>query len=99
LAFCQASWQARWGVVVQPYRVVPEWEPLFVGALMVVLCVVMLPYFKSPRDWQHSTLLGFLWGVAILASPQSALLLFAWSYVAASENSPDCWRGRGAPCW
>jgi hypothetical protein len=77
------------GVVVQPYRVVPEWEPLFVGALMVVLCVVMLPYFKSPRDWQHSALLGFLWGVAILASPQSALLLFAWSYAAASENSPE----------
>jgi hypothetical protein len=77
------------GVVVQPYRVVPEWEPLFVGALIVVLCVVMLPYFKSPCDWQHSALLGFLWGVAILASPQSALLLFAWSYAAASENSPE----------
>src|SRR6266853_124211 len=64
-------------------------ESLFVGALMVVLCVVMLRYFKSPRDWQHSALLGFLWGVAILASPQSALLMFAWSHAAASENSPE----------
>jgi hypothetical protein len=77
------------GVVVQPYHVLPEWEPLFVGALMVLLCVLTLPYFKAPGDWQHSALLGFLWGVAILASPQSVLLLFAWPLAAASENSPE----------
>jgi hypothetical protein len=56
---------------------------------MVVLCVLTLPYFKSPRDWQHSALLGFLWGAMILANPQSALLLFAWSHIAAMENSPQ----------
>jgi len=77
------------GVIVQPYRVLPAWESLFTGALIVLLCVLTLPYFKSPRDWQHSTLLGFLWGVAILASPQCVLLLFAWSHIAAMENSPE----------
>ena len=77
------------GVIVQPYRVLPAWESLFTGALIVLLCVLTLPYFKSPRDWQHSTLLGFLWGVAILASPQCALLLFAWSHIAAMENPPE----------
>src|SRR3984893_3917254 len=80
---------AMFGVIVQPYRVLPGWESLFTGALMVVLCVVTLPYFKSPRDWQHSALLGFLWGVMILASPQCVLLLFAWPHVAAIENSPE----------
>jgi len=59
--------------------------------LIVVLCVLTLPYFQSPRDWQHSALLGFLWGVAILASPQCVLLMFAWPYVAAIENSPAQW--------
>jgi hypothetical protein len=80
---------AVFGVIVQPYRVLPLWESLFTGALMVVLCVLTLPYFKSPRDWQHSALLGFLWGIAILASPQCVLLLFAWSRVAAMESSPE----------
>src|SRR5258706_16361397 len=85
------------GVIVQPYRVLPAWESLFTGALIVLLCVLTLPYFKSPRDWQHSTMLGFLWGVAILASPQSVLLLFAWSHIAAMENSPEqLARGRAA---
>ena len=80
---------AALGVIVQPYRVLPVWESLFTGALIVLLCVLTLPYFKSPRDWQHSTLLGFLWGVAILASPLCVLLLIAWSHIAAMENSPE----------
>jgi hypothetical protein len=80
---------AAFGVVVQPYRVMLEWEALFTGALMVVLCVVTLPYFKEPRDWQHSLLLGFLWGAAILTNPECVLLLFAWSHIAAMENSPE----------
>src|ERR1700682_369198 len=79
------------GVVVQPYRVLPGWESLFTGALMVVLCVLTLAYFKSPRDWQHSGLLGFFWGLAILTNPQCVLLLFAWPHVAAIENSPEQW--------
>jgi hypothetical protein len=77
---------AAFGAVIQPYHVLPEWESLFTGALMVVLCVVTLPYFKSPRDWQHSALLGFLWGIAILTNPQCVLLLFAWPHIAAIEN-------------
>lgn len=80
---------AAFGVIVQPYRVLPEWESLFTGALLVVLCVLTLPHFKAPRDWQHSVLLGFLWGVAILANPECVLLLFAWPHVAAMENSPE----------
>src|SRR5260221_8708009 len=80
---------AVFGVIVQPYRVLPVWESLFTGALIVLLCVLPLPYFKSPRDWQHSTLLGFLWGVAILASPLCVLLLIAWLHIAAMENSPE----------
>jgi len=80
---------AVFGAMVQPYHILPEWESLFTGALMVVLCVVTLPYFKSPRDWQHSALLGFLWGIAILANPQCVLLLFAWSHIAAIENSRE----------
>jgi len=82
---------AVFGVVVQPYRVLPGWESLFTGALMLVLCVLTLSYFKSPRDWQHSALLGFLWGVAILANPQCVLLLFAWPLAASIENSPEQW--------
>jgi hypothetical protein len=79
------------GVVVQPYRILPEWESLFTGLLMVALGVLTLPYFKSPRDWQHSTLLGFIWGIAILANPECVLLLFAWPLVAAMDSSPEQW--------
>jgi hypothetical protein len=78
---------AVFGVLVQPYRVLPGWESLFTGALLVVLCALTLPHFKSPRDWRHSALLGFLWGLAILANPQSVLLLFAWPLAASVENS------------
>jgi cbb3-type cytochrome oxidase subunit 3 len=77
------------GVVVQPYRVLPEWESLFTGALLVVVCVLTMAYFKSSRDWRHSALVGFLWGIVILANPQSVLLMFAWPHVAAIENSPE----------
>jgi hypothetical protein len=80
---------AVFGVVVQPYRVLPEWESLFTGVLMVALGVLTLPYFESPREWQHSALLGFLWGIAILANPECVLLLFAWSIVAVLEISPE----------
>jgi hypothetical protein len=80
---------AVFGVMVQPYRVLPGFESLFTGALLVILCVLTLPYFKSPPDWQHSVLLGFLWGVAILANPQCVLLLLAWPHAAANENSPE----------
>jgi len=80
---------AAFGVLFQPYRVLPEWESLFVGALMVALCVLTMPYFKAPRTWEFSALLGFLWGIAILACPQCVLLLFAWAHIAAFENSPE----------
>lgn len=80
---------AALGCIVQPYRVLPEWESLFTGALMIVLCVVTLPYFKSPREWRHSLLLGMLWGIAILANPECVLLLFAWSHIAAMENTSE----------
>jgi hypothetical protein len=80
---------AVFAVLVQPYRVLPLWESLFTGALLVVLCALTLSYFKSPSDWQHSVMLGFLWGIAILANPQCVLLLFAWPHAAAMGNSPE----------
>jgi hypothetical protein len=49
--------------------------------------VLTVSYFKAPIDWQHSALLGVLWGIAILTNPECVLLLFAWSHIAASENS------------
>jgi hypothetical protein len=80
---------AALGVIVQPYRVLLEWEALLTGALLVVLCVLTITYFKAPKDWQHSVLLGFVWGAAILTNPECVLLLFAWSHIAAMENSPE----------
>ena len=77
---------AAFGMVIQPYRVMLEWEALFTGAV-VVLCVLTLVYFKSPREWRHSALLGFLWGIAILTNPECVLLLFAWPHIASMGNS------------
>jgi hypothetical protein len=77
------------GAVVQPYRVLVEWESLFVGLLLVVLCILTVIYFKSPGEWSRSLLLGLLWGIAILANPQSVLLLFVWSHIAAMDNSSE----------
>jgi hypothetical protein len=80
---------AALGVIVQPYRVLVEWESLFTGALLVILCVMTLSYFKMPGDWRRSLLLGLLWGVAILANPECVLLLLVWAHIAAMENSPE----------
>jgi hypothetical protein len=82
---------AAFGVVIQPYRVLLEWEALFTGALLVILCVLTLAHFKAPKDWQHSFLLGLLWGIAILTNPECVLLLFAWSHIAAMGNSREQW--------
>lgn len=77
------------GVIVQPYRVLVEWESLFMGALLVALCVMTLSYFKTPGDWRRSLLFGLLWGVAILANPECILLLIVWAHIAAMENSAE----------
>jgi hypothetical protein len=80
---------AAFGAVVQPYRVLVEWESIFMGAFLVVLCVLTWSYFRAPGDWQRSVLVGFLWGGAILTNPGCVLLLFVWSQIAAGENSPE----------
>jgi hypothetical protein len=77
------------GIVVQPYRVLPEWESLLASLLFVILCLVTLSFFKSPGDWRHALLLGLLWGAAILVNPECVLLLFVWSHLASIENSPE----------
>src|SRR5579871_5340784 len=88
------------GLVVQPYRVLPEWESLFTGALLVVLCVETIRYFQRPGDWRRSMLFGLLWGVAVLANPESVFLLFVWAHVAAMRNSPEMLsRARRAMVW
>jgi hypothetical protein len=88
------------GVIVQPYRLLPEWESLFTGALLIALCVLTVRYFKLPGDWRRSLLFGLLWGIAILANPESILLLFAWAHIAAMENSRELLsRARRAMVW
>lgn len=80
---------AALGVIVQPYRVLPEWDSLFTGGLLIVLCIMTIRYFKAPGDWRRSLLFGTLWGVAVLTNPESVLLLFAWAQVASIENSRE----------
>ncbi|HWX39063.1 MAG TPA: hypothetical protein VNY09_07460 [Candidatus Sulfotelmatobacter sp.] len=88
------------GVIVQPYRVLPEWESLFTGALLITLCVMTLRYFKMPGDWRRSLLFGLLWGVAILTNPECVLLMFAWAHISAMENSRETLsRARRAMVW
>ena len=79
---------AAFGAIFQPYRVLPEWETLLVGAWLVVLCVLTVPYFRAPASWKHSLLLGFLWGMALLTNPLCVLLLLAWPHFASSGNAP-----------
>jgi hypothetical protein len=83
---------AAFGMVFQPYRVLPEWESLMVGALMVLVCVLTIPHFQQAADWKHSLLLGFLWGTALLANPQCVLLLLVWPHFAASGSQPQQFR-------
>jgi hypothetical protein len=79
--------------VIQPYRILIQWESIFTGALLVVLCILTMDCLRAHRDWRHSALLGFGWGIAILASPQCVLLLLVWPFVVARENSPrERWR-------
>jgi hypothetical protein len=77
------------GIVVQPYRVLPEWESLLAGALFLILCLVTLNFFKAPVDRRRALLLGLFWGAAILINPECVLLLFAWSHIASIGNSPE----------
>ena len=79
--------------LIQPYRILIQWESIFTGALLVVLCIFTMDCLRVHRDWRHSALLGFGWGIVILASPQCVLLLLVWPFVAAGENSPrQQWR-------
>ena len=80
---------AIFGLVIQPYRVLVGWESLFLGVLLVGLCILTWSHFKTPGVWWRSLLLGLLWGVAILTNPECVLLLFAWAHIAAMENSPE----------
>jgi hypothetical protein len=84
-------------LVTQPYRVLPEWEALCTGALLVVLLVATLRRFKTPGEsWKFLTL-GLLWGVALLTNPECVLLMFLWSCITAIGNSREtrarAWRG------
>lgn len=80
---------AVFGMVFQPYHVLPEWESLMVGALLVLLCVLTVPYFRQPKDWQHSLMLGFLWGIGLLANPECVLMLLVWPHLAALGNKRE----------
>jgi len=60
---------------------------------MVCVVVVLLPYFKSPGATGDSELRGFC-GPSRFARPQSAFVLFAWWYEAASvKTHTKMWRG------
>lgn len=79
--------------LIQPYRILIQWESIFTGALLVVLCILTIDCLQARRDWRHLALVGFGWGIAVLASPQCVLLLFVWPFVAAGENSArERWR-------
>ncbi len=80
---------SAFGLLAQPYRVLPEWESLFTGALLVTLCILTVSYFESARPWRLSFLFGMLWGIAILANPECVLLMFVWSHIAARESSRE----------
>jgi hypothetical protein len=73
---------AAFGAIFQPYRVLPEWESLLTGALIVALAVLTVAHFQAARNWKRSGLLGFLWGIALLTNPQCVWLLLAWPVVA-----------------
>ncbi len=79
-------------VLIQPYRILIQWESIFTGALLVVLCILTLDCVQAQPDWRHSALVGFVWGLAILANPQCVLLLLVWPYLAAGENWRERWQ-------
>jgi 4-amino-4-deoxy-L-arabinose transferase-like glycosyltransferase len=79
-------------VLIQPFRILIEWESILTGALLVVLCIFTLECFRAARDWRHAASLGFVWGVAILVNPQCVLLLLVWPLIAAGGSSREQWR-------
>jgi len=80
---------AAFGAILQPYRILPEWESMVTGLLLVGLCLLTAKHFARPGRWLHSALLGMLWGVAILTNPVCVVLLFVWPHIAARENLPE----------
>jgi hypothetical protein len=72
--------------LVQPYRILIQWESIFTGALLVALCILTIDCMRARRHWRHLALLGFGWGIAILASPPCVLLLLVWPFVVAGDN-------------
>jgi hypothetical protein len=69
---------AALGILLVPYAIDLEWEPLLAGMEIVILSILFLAAFQKPRSRAAYVGLGLLWGVALLTNPLAVILLVIW---------------------
>lgn len=69
---------AIFGILLPQYTVDFVWESLLVGMELVLLCLFTRRILGVRHSWWRASLLGMLWGVAILTNPVTVLVLAVW---------------------
>jgi hypothetical protein len=67
------------GTLLPHYTVDFIWESLLVGMELMILCLFTHKILGDPRSWWRVSLLGVLWGIAILTNPVTGLALAVWA--------------------
>lgn len=76
------------GILLPHYTVDFVWESLLVGMELMILCLFTHKILGDSRFSWRMSMLGVLWGVAILTNPVTALVLAAWALSASLASRP-----------
>ena len=84
-AACGLSWRvgaiAGLAGAVTPLHPLTElrgWEASFIGMCWVVVLTLTIQWWRrAPSSWRYSALVGFAWGLLMLAAPQMLLVFVA----------------------
>jgi 4-amino-4-deoxy-L-arabinose transferase-like glycosyltransferase len=89
---------AAFGILLPQYTVDFVWESLLVGMELVLLCLFTRRILGVRHSWWRASLLGILWGVAILTNPVTVLVLAVWVLASVLWQRPGERRSTIASC-
>jgi hypothetical protein len=89
---------ASLGILLPHYTVDFVWESLLVGTELVILCLFTRKIFGDPHSWWRASLLGVLWGIAILTNPVTVLVLAVWVLASSLSQPPGQRRATITSC-
>jgi hypothetical protein len=77
------------GILLPHYTVDFVWESQLVGMELMILCLLTLKVLGDPRSGWGVSLLGVLWGIAILSNPVTVLVLAIWTLTTSLSPRPQ----------